>query len=247
MSIQVVTCVLPYFPGRTPEGIPVPTMADIFGPEPFLTSPTETGPDGPDGTPKQYLMEVSYFATEATARLCASMIGADAREINFSLENGSRYVAGQPNWWLVVPGGGLINAGTFARLFGNGYPLVSPAGVPDSPANIDIATQINVACAVAGYSINWQPSVSPAPAPQVAPTVMVGNPCGQGMLAFGSSVIPGVQGGKARKGSNLAPLVPVNVWNGMSYSDAENGNLMAFVYPSGFIQDVYSGFWIKVG
>jgi hypothetical protein len=99
----------------TPADSGPPTAQSVFGPTPWLTNPTGSGPTG------TYTYNPYYFASPQTAAAVASMVGGQVVQMN-SLSGGSRFVQDQPNQMVRLANGALINPGLVASFYTHGYP-----------------------------------------------------------------------------------------------------------------------------
>lgn len=89
----------------------------LFGPTPWLTDPTGSGP-GPTTHYSQY-----YFATPQTAQTVASMVGGTVVSANEMVTApGSPFIQNQPNLMVQLPNGGLVNPGLIATFFTHQWP-----------------------------------------------------------------------------------------------------------------------------
>jgi hypothetical protein len=104
-------------PGSLPAPKPSPTAESVFGPNPWVTNPTGTGPDG-----STYGYNPLYFATLETAAKVAQMVGGTVVQSNQFTGNGGTFTQQQPNQMVQLPDGRLINPGLVASFYTHGYP-----------------------------------------------------------------------------------------------------------------------------
>ncbi|HTS26746.1 MAG TPA: hypothetical protein VMH81_12800 [Bryobacteraceae bacterium] len=100
-----------------PVVTPPPTAQSVFGPNPWATNPTGTGPDG-----STYGYNPMYFATADTAAKVAQMVGGTVVQSNQFTGNGGSFTQQQPNLMVQLPNGHLINPGLIASFYTHGYP-----------------------------------------------------------------------------------------------------------------------------
>ena len=93
-----------------------PTAQSVFGPNPWISNPTGTGPDG-----SSYSYNPMYFATAATAAQVAQMVGGTVVASD-QLANAGGFAQQQPNQMVRLANGTLINAGLVASFYTHGYP-----------------------------------------------------------------------------------------------------------------------------
>jgi len=95
---------------------PPPTAESVFGPNPWLSNPTASGPNGP----------ISYnpfcFATPETAAKVAQMLGGKVVQTCELTPNGGPFAQNQPNQMVQLPDGRLVNPGMIASFYTHGYP-----------------------------------------------------------------------------------------------------------------------------
>jgi hypothetical protein len=94
----------------------VPTLASIFGANPWLANPGGTGPYG-----ASWSYNPIYFATKDTAAKVAAMLGGTVVEESAILGPGPM-VQNQPNEMVKLANGQLINPGLVASFYTHGYP-----------------------------------------------------------------------------------------------------------------------------
>lgn len=94
-----------------------PTAESVFGPNPWVSNPTGTGPDG-----ATYSYNPYYFATAQTAAIVAQKVGGTVVQNNQFTPNGGGFQQQQPNYMVQLPDGRLINPGLVASLYTHGYP-----------------------------------------------------------------------------------------------------------------------------
>jgi len=99
-----------------PAPPPAPTAQSVFGPSPWMSAPSYTGPDN---TPYPY--NPIYFATPATAAKVAAMVGGTVVQKNMMAPSGP-FQQQQPNYMVQLPNGKLINPGLVADFYNHGYP-----------------------------------------------------------------------------------------------------------------------------
>jgi hypothetical protein len=92
-----------------------PTAESVFGPNPWLTSPTGMGPAG------AYAFNPTYFATPETAAKVAQMLGGTVVTGN-QLVSGGPFSQQQPNQMVQMADGRVVNAGLVAAFYTHGYP-----------------------------------------------------------------------------------------------------------------------------
>ena len=102
-------------PVSTPPADPVPTAQSVFGANPWLDSPTGSGPTG------TYTYNPYYFATPQTAATVASMVGGKVVSMN-AVSGDGKFVQDQPNQMVQLPNGAYINPGLVASFYTHGYP-----------------------------------------------------------------------------------------------------------------------------
>lgn len=95
------------------------TAEQVFGPNPWLSNPAGTGPNG-----VTFGYNPLYFATPSTAAAVARMVGGTVVEDNEFTKNtpGTPFVQQQPNEMVRLPTGALINPGLIASLYTHGLP-----------------------------------------------------------------------------------------------------------------------------
>lgn len=109
-------------PSNATPVTPVDTSSDgpagpLFGPNPWVTDPTGSGP-GPQTHYSSF-----YFATPQTAQTVANMVGGTVVAMNAILTApGSPFTQDQPNLMVQLPNGGLINPGLVATFFTHNWP-----------------------------------------------------------------------------------------------------------------------------
>ena len=107
----------------------VPTMQELFGASPFVTSP-KPGGSGPYGA---YLYNPSFFATPETAEKVRVLLGGTAVEQVYAMTASGSFTANMPNLMVRMP---VLEADTEAAAKGeadnNGQP-VDPNGQPVDP------------------------------------------------------------------------------------------------------------------
>lgn len=104
-------------PPPPPPPPPAPTAESVFGPSPWLTNPTGTGPNG-----VTYGYNPYYFATPQTAATVAQMVGGTVVESNQFTGTGGTFAQQQPNQMVRLPDGRMINPGLVASFYAHGYP-----------------------------------------------------------------------------------------------------------------------------
>ncbi len=95
----------------------------LFGPNPWMTDPTGSNPDG---TVTHY--NPVYFATQQTAQTVAGMLGGQVvQSVQITTAPGSTFQQNQPNYMVQLPNGGLVNPGFIADFYAHGYsqPLIN--------------------------------------------------------------------------------------------------------------------------
>jgi hypothetical protein len=100
-----------------PPPTPAPTAESVFGPNPWMTDPTGTGPNG-----ATFGYNSSYFASPDTAAKVAQMVGGTVIQSNQFTGNGGAFTQQQPNLMVQLPNGHLINPGLVASFYTHGYP-----------------------------------------------------------------------------------------------------------------------------
>lgn len=93
-----------------------PTVASVFGSQPWLDDPGGTGPNG-----AKWDYNPIYFATQATADKVASMLGGSVVEKN-DIVTGGPFQQSAPNELIQFADGRTVNAGLIANMFNHGYP-----------------------------------------------------------------------------------------------------------------------------
>jgi hypothetical protein len=92
------------------------TSGDPFGPNPWLTDPTGSGP----GPVTNY--NPIYFATQQTADTVAQMSGGTVVSMEeFTSAPGSPFQQNEPNLMVQLPDGGLVNPGLVADIYTHGW------------------------------------------------------------------------------------------------------------------------------
>jgi hypothetical protein len=88
----------------------------LFGPNPWLSDPTASGPNGvTDENP-------IYFASQQTAQTVAQMLGGQVvQSVQILTAPGSPFQQNQPNNMVQLPNGGLVNPGFIADLYTHGW------------------------------------------------------------------------------------------------------------------------------
>ena len=104
-------------PFNAPAPNPAPTAESVFGPNPWMSNPTGTGPNG-----AAYGYNPFYFASPETAAKVAQMAGGTVVESNQFTGNGGAFTQQQPNLMVQLPNGHLINPGLVASFYTHGYP-----------------------------------------------------------------------------------------------------------------------------
>jgi hypothetical protein len=100
-----------------PPPPPPPTAESVFGPNPWLSNPTCTGPDGQPIGYNPY-----YFATPQTAAKVAQMLGGKVVQAYEFTPNGGPFAQNQPNQMVQLPDGRMVNPGLIASFYTHGYP-----------------------------------------------------------------------------------------------------------------------------
>ena len=95
---------------------PAPTAESVFGPNPWLTSPTGQGPTG------AYAYNPFYFATPQTAAKVAAMLGGTVVQSKQFTPYGGPFAQSQPNQMVQLSDGRMINPGLVASFYTHGYP-----------------------------------------------------------------------------------------------------------------------------
>jgi hypothetical protein len=230
-EITTVKFQFPYFTGYPTESQLPPQSFDS---EVTLTTPAGT-------------VSVSKFwcATVALAEWVAAMLGGKATTIDLTQDqvhyNKLKNV-------VVLPNGGIIDPAIVGQCFVHGsYFLTAPdTGKPET-TGANIADMVMNICAGAGWLINLELTVAPAPPQPASSTAMVGQPFGPGRYRFGTGTVAALNEGDKSQISNIAPLQVCNAWNGMQYTAEEStyGTLIAVVFPSIF-PNQFSGFWVQI-
>jgi hypothetical protein len=101
---------------QEPGQKPAPTAESVFGPNPWLTSPSGQGPGG------AYSYNPFYFATPQTAAKVAAMVGGTVVQSNQFTGSGGAFTQSQPNQMVQLADGRLINPGLVASFYTHGYP-----------------------------------------------------------------------------------------------------------------------------
>jgi hypothetical protein len=94
-----------------------PTAESVFGPNPWVTNPTGTAPDG-----SSYGYNPMYFASAATAAKVAQMVGGKVVTSNQFTSADGPFQQQQPNQMVQLANGTLINPGLVAGFYTHGYP-----------------------------------------------------------------------------------------------------------------------------
>jgi len=92
-----------------------PTAQSLFGPNPWMSNPGGSAPNG-----ISYSYNPYYFATADTAAKVAQMVGGTVVATNAITPYGP-FVQNQPNYMVQLPNGRQINAGLFASFYDHGY------------------------------------------------------------------------------------------------------------------------------
>jgi hypothetical protein len=117
-----------WFPGTVNGGPPIytqpaapqntaPTAESVFGPNPWFTNPTGSGPNGTTVSYNPF-----YFATPATAAKVAQMVGGTVVQSNPFTPNGGPFQQQQPCLMVQLQDGRMINPGLVASFYTHGYP-----------------------------------------------------------------------------------------------------------------------------
>ena len=93
-----------------------PTAQSVFGPNPWMTNPTGTNPDG-----STFGYNPLYFATPATAAKVAQIMGGTVVASD-QLADAGGFAQQQPNEMVQLPNGTLVNAGLMATFYTYGFP-----------------------------------------------------------------------------------------------------------------------------
>jgi hypothetical protein len=89
----------------------------LFGPNPWLTDPTGSGPNG---TVTNY--NPVYFATQQTAQTVAQMLGGEVVQSDQMVTaSGSPFTQNQPNYMVQLPDGAQVNPGFIADIYSHGW------------------------------------------------------------------------------------------------------------------------------
>lgn len=89
----------------------------LFGPNPWLTDPTGSGPDG---TVTNY--NPVYFATQQTAQTVAGMLGGKVVQSNQMVTApGSPFTQNQSNYMVQLTDGAQVNPGFIADIYAHGW------------------------------------------------------------------------------------------------------------------------------
>ncbi|HEY2013551.1 MAG TPA: hypothetical protein VGH38_08635, partial [Bryobacteraceae bacterium] len=88
-----------------PASTDPPTAESVFGPNPWISNPTGTGPGG------TYSFNPYYFATAQTAAKVAQMVGGVVVQSNQFTGSGGPFQQQQPNYMVQMPDGHMINPG----------------------------------------------------------------------------------------------------------------------------------------
>jgi len=157
------------------------TAEQVFGSNPWLTSPTGTGPNG-----LTFGYNDLYFATAKTAGQVAQMVGGKVVEVDDLTMNtpGDVFAQSQPNEMVELPDGALINPGLIASLYTHGYPnwIVNQA-IANEVAGDEAAVDSGEVAPASPDLISQAATVNPAdsgastPAASSLPSV-AGNPQG---------------------------------------------------------------------
>jgi len=100
---------------QTPASNAAPTAQSLFGPNPWMTNPGGTGPNG-----ISYSYNPYYFATADTAAKVAQMVGGTVVAANAITPYGP-FQQNQPNYMVQLPNGRQIYAGLVASFYDHGY------------------------------------------------------------------------------------------------------------------------------
>jgi hypothetical protein len=217
-----ISSVLP--PGVDPAA---PTAQSIFGPNPWLTNPTGSGPVG------TFAYNPYYFASPDTAAIVARWVnGTVVAYEALGGPVGNPFTQDQTNQMVRLSNGKNINPGLVAAFFTHGLPLSFIDGMIDNEV------------AGAGVQEDVELSVAAPPAAPTVPLVLVGGYLPGGATAewaAGPDAICGPQGGLGAK-SNLDQQVPVNMWTGLKIQDPKLGWLIATVVYNSLFR-TYRGSW----
>jgi hypothetical protein len=98
-----------------PVSTAAPTAQSLFGPNPWMTNPGGTAPNG-----VTYGYNPYYFATADTAAKVAQMVGGTVVQSNAITPYGP-FQQNAPNYMVQLPDGRQIYAGIFASFYDHGY------------------------------------------------------------------------------------------------------------------------------
>jgi hypothetical protein len=100
-----------------PAPVLPPTAESVFGPNPWVSNPTGTGPNG-----ISFGYNPFYFASHETAVKVAQMVGGTVVQSNQFTPSGGGFNQQQPNEMVRLADGRLINPGLVASFYTHGYP-----------------------------------------------------------------------------------------------------------------------------
>jgi hypothetical protein len=115
-SLGIPSVVYPSAACTTPAGEKCPTAEEVFGANPWQTSPT-----GYSAGLGVYNYNPKYFATRQTAEKVAQMLGGKVVEQNAFVGDGGPFFQSQPNYMVELPNGHRVNAGLTAEYFTHGW------------------------------------------------------------------------------------------------------------------------------
>jgi len=200
-SIPTISTILPH--GWTPQ---------TYFPNAWISDPTESTPLGP-----AHLSQYWYANPTAAATMAAIVGGVVAAYPGMGVSAGDPDQPNQPNLMIVLPNGGMINAGQAILTFFN----FGPSALGAIIANLQSQCIQALNADGVGYKVYLNITVAPAPAP--TPPAFVGW-CYTQLPATPQYLIPqGVTLG-------LIAGTSVQVYDGMVLNDPVLGTLVASIH-----------------
>ena len=144
------------------------SVTDVFGPSPFVASPTITTPFGTSG------LDNIYFATQQTANIVSSFFPGSTVVQSYPIAITGTVSQNQPTLMVMLPTGISMNAGLVANFFSHGYNL----GVIQGMLQTEVA---NVTKELTGTVIDSSTIIVNLPAGPPPPPPPIVVPCGFGL------------------------------------------------------------------